>query len=552
MTSRQYDLVRSQGDRGLARAGRLALRGLAVVWSLVPSRFSIVFCAVGLLLGTLIGAMVAILPTELLSIPGVVIALVVALIPLTLPEMRRVPLRAARLLFFAFVAVELTLPIYLAVTAPGLPFISIIRILYAGMALTFIFCVAGSTEVRQRIKAAMAAEKPICYALLALFITFALCLPTSLTPVDSTKALVNDALNWWLPFFAAIFVLDSEERQETFFRLFIYCAMFAVALSCVEYIKQERLFLRLVPDSVLERDPIFSAAMAKQVFRDGRYRASAHFNVPLSFSEYCSLIFPIALYFTVYGRSFRDRLLGACGIVTTLVGVLASNSRGGVVGIIAASSIFLVVYSFNAIFRKKGSLVGPVLVVLVPMALSVVPAMMAAFPRVHKMVLGGVEAQNSTDDRSLEWQMAWPRIESRPITGYGLGNSGQIVGYVKSGGGFTVDSYPLTLITETGVLGLAAFYALIAIVLWRCTMAYMRNPNPHSAKAYALVAAFVAFTIERLALSQTENFANVFMLLGLFVALQQQLRTAAPAKLAIEPERSLEPTDPSRPVGTVL
>jgi len=93
---------------------------------------------------------------------------------------------------------------------------------------------------------------------------------------------------------------------------------------------------------------------------------------------------------------------------------------------------------------------------------------------------------------------------------------------------------------------------LIAIVLWRCTMAYLRNPNPLSAKAYALVAAFVAFTIQRLALSQAENFTNIFMLLGLFVALQQQLRAAAPAKLAIEPERSLEPTDPSRPVGTVL
>jgi O-antigen ligase len=543
MAVRHSDLVPTIDDRGARRAARLALRGLAAVWAVTPTRFTVVLCSVGLLLGASVGAMVAVLPLQFLVFPAAVIGLVVALIPLTFPEMRRVPIRATRILFFAFVAAEMTLPVYVAITAPGLPFISIVRVFLAPMAIAFLVCVACSADVRKRMAAAISSEKPICYAVFALFVAFALSLPLSRAPLDSIRILGNLITGWWLPFFAAIFVLDTDRRQEAFFRLFIFCAIFAVALSCVEFFKAERLFLRLVPASVLERDPTFVNALAMSVTRDGRYRASAHFNVPLSYGEYCSLVLPVAMYFVMYGRRMGDRVLGAVGIIAALVGVFVANSRGGTVGVIAGGSIFAILYSANAVLRKKGSLVGSVLVVLLPIGLSVVPAMMLAFPRVNKLVLGGAEAQNSTDDRFLQWTMAWPKILKQPVTGYGLGNGADVIGYMKSSGGYSVDSYPLTLLVDAGILGLIAFCAVVLIMLWRAPMVYLRHPDPASAKAIALASAFVAFALQRLTLSQTENMTTVFLMLGFFVALQHQLRASAVAPLAVDRRRPLDGLD---------
>jgi O-antigen ligase len=96
------------------------------------------------------------------------------------------------------------------------------------------------------------------------------------------------------------------------------------------------------------------------------------------------------------------------------------------------------------------------------------------------------------------------------------------VGYVSSGAsGESVDSYPLTLIVETGLLGLIAFSAILGIVMWRGVNLYLRNSNPASTKAIAVVSTFVAFLVQRMALSQTENFINIFMLLGFFIALEK-------------------------------
>jgi O-antigen ligase len=134
------------------------------------------------------------------------------------------------------------------------------------------------------------------------------------------------------------------------------------------------------------------------------------------------------------------------------------------------------------------------------------------------MITGGAEAQESTDDRFIQWSMAWPKILQRPITGWGLGNSGTVVGFKSSGAsGLSVDSYPLTLITDAGILGLIAFYSILGVILWRGVNLYLRNSNRASTKAIIIVSTFVAFLVQRTALSQTENFINIFIFIG-FVA----------------------------------
>lgn len=542
MLNRDYELVPTIGDHGLRRALRLALQALVVIWSFVPTRFSVLFCAAGIFLGALAGAMGVILPLQWIFAPISLIVIVAVLIFFTFPEMRSVPIRAIAPTFFVFVIAEMTLPIYVAITAPGLPFISIIRMAMIVAAFPFLISVAGSAEVRQRMKAALSVDKPLTYAIYALFIAFALSIPTSLTPFESTKFLINFCIDTLFPFFACVFVMDSERRQDKFLRIMVLCAIFAVMLGCIEYYIQRRFLFHLMSQSVIEKDPRFAAALSANLFGNGRFRASAHFLVPLSFGEYCSLILPVALYFLAYPRNARDRILGLCGALAMLVGVYVADARGGVVGVLMGSAAFMLLYTIKAVGRRKSSLVGPWLISLLPIIFSIVPAMMLASHTFSTFITHGEEGASSTDDRYIQWGMAWPKILSSPLTGWGLGNSGKVVGFVSSGAaGVSVDSYPLTLIVDSGVLGLFAFYAVLGILLWRGVSIYLRNSNPASAKAIALVSTFVAFLVQRTVLSQTENFTNIFMLIGLFVALEQILRSQKNSTMSIAPKLGNDP-----------
>jgi len=524
--NRDYELVPTIDDHGFRRVLRLGLKILAGIWSVVPTRFSVMFCIAGILLGAIVGGMAVIFPIQYIFAPASIIGIVLVLTFLTFPEMRSVPVRAIAPTFFAFVIVEMTLPIYFAITAPGLPFISVVRLAMIVVACPFLMSVAGSAEVRQRMKAALSADKPLTYAICALFVAFALSIPTSLTPIDSTKHFVNFLIDWLFPFFASVFVMDSDRRQEKFLRVLILCATFAAILACIEYATQQRWLVHLMPQSIIDRDPDFANVLSGSPFRNGRFRASAHFLVPLSFSEYCSLILPLTLYFLAYSKNAWDRILGLCGALAMLVGIFVANSRGGIIGVLMGSSAFVLLYTIKAVIQRRSSLIGVWLVSLLPIIFSIVPVMMLLSHRFTMQITGSGAGQLSTEARFIQWAMAWPKILSRPLTGWGLGNSGTVVGYKSSGaGGFSVDSYPLTLIVDSGVLGLIAFYAILGIVLWRGVNLYLRDSNPASAKAIALVSAFVAFLVQRTALSQTENFTNIFLLLGLFVALEKICRS---------------------------
>lgn len=542
MLNRDYELVPTIGDHGLRRALRLALQALAVIWSFVPTRFSVLFCAAGILLGALVGAMGVILPLQWIFAPISLIVIVVVLIFFTFPEMRSVPIRAIAPTFFTFVIVEMTLPIYIAITAPGLPFISVIRLAMIVAACPFLISVAGSAEVRQRIKTALSADKPLTYAIYALFIAFALSIPTSLTPFESTKVFVNFCIDFLFPFFACVFVMDSERRQDKFLRIAILCAIFATILACIEYRIQHRFLVDLMPQSVIEKDPKFAVVLHESLFRNGRMRAASYFMSPLSFGEYCSLIFPVTLYFLAYSRNAWDRILGLCGALAMLVGVYVANAKGGVVGVLVGLAAFVLLYTIKAVVRRKRSLVGPWFVSMLPVIFSIVPAMMLVSHTFSTLIIGS-GGENSAQDRFDQWALGWPKILSRPLTGWGLANSGTVVDYKTGGIGLSVDSYPLSLLVDAGMLGLIAFYAIFGIVLWRGAWIYLRDSSPSSAKAIALVSAFLAFLVQRTMLSQTENFTNIFMFLGLFIALEkicsQRVKSTQTANNSVIPVRDV-------------
>jgi hypothetical protein len=169
---------------------------------------------------------------------------------------------------------------------------------------------------------------------------------------------------------------------------------------------------------------------------------------------------------------FRDREAG--GSESCLAPAIA-----GLTGVIAFSAIILLITSSHA---------------------------------VHDMVLGGAAQAGSTDARYGQWIAALPLIKSNPITGHGFGMGGYVI---QS----SIDSYVISLFVETGIPGFIFFVGLLMIPVWYGVRNYLSDTSEVGAAAGAMACSFVAFTANRLVLSQKENHMLMFSLLAIFVIL---------------------------------
>jgi O-antigen ligase len=153
--------------------------------------------------------------------------------------------------------------------------------------------------------------------------------------------------------------------------------------------------------------------------------------------------------------------------------------------------------------------------------------------QVHDMVLGGAAQSSSTDARYLQWAAGTPFIKSNPITGHGFGLGGLIIGLGQ------IDSYILSLVVETGVLGLVFFLGLLVLPVWYGLWNYLSDTSESSALAGVLACSFIGFIMNRLVLSQKENHMLIFSLLAIVIVLNYELvRKRAPQPLGDKPLRN--------------
>ena len=151
-------------------------------------------------------------------------------------------------------------------------------------------------------------------------------------------------------------------------------------------------------------------------------------------------------------------------------------------------------------------------------------------------MLGGGEQAGSTQARWDQFNAALPLIKQNPITGHGFVTGGSDIGS-------SIDSYVISLLVETGVPGLVFFAGIVLLPIWYGARAYLTDTSESAALKGVLACSFLAFLMNRLALSERENNALVFFLLGIVVVLNheyQQKRIREPQTNRPQP-RSFSP-----------
>lgn len=213
----------------------------------------------------------------------------------------------------------------------------------------------------------------------------------------------------------------------------------------------------------------------------GQIRVVGTFAQPNPFAAYLNLTLPLALALTLFSRDRRERWVAGAASVVLLGAQYLAHSRGASLGL-AAAIVVLVVLGLRR--ERLAVWIVAVLAPLVAIAwlIGVIPARVinAVTNQFHvagTTVCGRVDATDfSTVERIAHWVAGLRMFAAHPILGVGAGN------YTSAYPRFACADWPeplghahnyyINTAAELGVIGLVAFLALVACVLylgWRAS-----------------------------------------------------------------------------------
>jgi O-antigen ligase len=469
-------------------------------------------------LGAVLGFAAVILPPmgafAIVAVAGLVLLWVMPDLPLASP-------RLIRKAFFFMLIADLVIPFYYTVQFSGLPWISARRLATFTLIAPFLVAVAASSEVRRHIAERVRASLLIFICAAGFLAVAGVSVLTSISPTESTSALVDAVLSWYVPFFAMIYIARDKNDVIFLLKIICVCALFNTGAGVVEFFVKHNFFLQIFPTSMLDTliasNPTLADLLpSPQHFRNGLYRANSTFVTPLSFGEFEIIVIPIGLFFLLHREKLFERTLGGAVAFGGIVGIFSSGSRGGFVGVIASVAVFVAFYSIRKAVSTRGSLVPAIAALLGIIGFGCCIGALMLSHSLHDMVLGGAAQASSTNARYVQWAAGTPYIKSNPITGHGFGLGGLIIGLGQ------IDSYILSLTVETGILGLVFFVGLLMLPVWYGLRNYLSDMSEAGALAGALACSFVGFITNRLVLSQKENHMLIFSLLAVVIVLNHE------------------------------
>jgi O-antigen ligase len=466
-------------------------------------------------LGALIGLSAVVLPPmgafAIVAVAGLVLLWVMPDMPLVSPGF-------IRKAFFAMLIADLIVPYYYTVQFAGLPWISIRRLATFALIAPFVVAVAASSDIRRRIMERARPTLPIFICAVGFLTMASLSILTSMDPSDSFSSLIDLILACYVPFLAMIYIIRDDNDIIFILKLLCICALFLSGAGLVEYVLQRNFFVQIFPASMLDALISANPALASllpglQHYRNGGYRSESVFVTPLSFAEFEIIVIPIGLFFAVHRKALFEKALGWAVVLGGFIGIFTSGSRGGWLGLLVSLPVFVAIWSISRARNTKGSLAPAIGGLMGLIGFLCVLGLIFGSHSTHDMVLGGAEQDNSTQARFDQWSAGIPHIISNPITGHGYAMGGGVFGDA------TIDSYALSLVIETGIPGLLFFTGMCLLPIWYGLRNYVSEMSESAAMGGALACSFLAFTADRLVLSQKENHTLFYSLLAIVIVL---------------------------------
>lgn len=460
-----------------------------------------------------------------------------------LPENNVVPTKAMELCFSALMIGLILWPNYLALALPGLPWITMIRLTSFPMAFFLLISLSASSHFRHQILESARAT-PLIFRLMIIFsIDVLVTMPFSHNPAETINKVIIQQINWAGVFLVSLYIFKKPGRVERYLFLLLAITVPIILLAFLESEEQHVLWNGHVPSFLRVEDPSAQRALAGAVRgATGQYRTKVTFSTALGLSEFAALMTPFALHWAVGRFNIVLRIIALVMIPTLYFVVRMTDSRLGVAGYLVSLLVYLLFWSLMRWRRRIGDLLSAAIVYAYPTMFLAVVASTMFVHKIHVIVFGGGAQQASNEARGNQFKMALPALLRNPI-GYGAGQSGDKMGY-GAGDFIAIDSYYIVVALDYGILGLALYVAIFAMVIGASVMVMLRatpSKDREIGLLMPLATCLCAFLVIRGVFGQPDIHPMIFMLMGMIIALvaraQAELPIAAPAKPQRPPRR---------------
>lgn len=246
----------------------------------------------------------------------------------------------------------------------------------------------------------------------------------------------------------------------------------------------------------------------------GVVRPAGPFENPNIYANYLVVNGFLAAYLLGTLRRERPYLVAVASLAIPILAaaLLLTGSRGGLLG--AATGIAALALLHPNVGPRL--VARPLFVAAAVLSTIAVVAVLSYDDRVRERLTSSLEPESDNVGGRLErWELGVDAVLEHPLTGVGFGQSQN---YVRSHG--VNNSYPrlhnthLTVLTETGVIGLAAFYALFGAVVYQ-TARLARRIEP----AYAFFGAAIFATLGQGLVTGVLTFRSLWIVTGAVAAL---------------------------------
>lgn len=238
------------------------------------------------------------------------------------------------------------------------------------------------------------------------------------------------------------------------------------------------------------------------------------------------LLFPLSfsVSYVIHRCGTVNRLIGLVGVAAILCGIIFTQSRGGLIGVVTVLGL-----SAYRLTRSKW---------LLPLFAVGAAYLLYGAMDISERVSGGAATEGldeSASDRLEAWKGAMWMAIYRPFTGVGLGNFANALELYTDtylGRALAPHSTWFGVLGDTGLPGLIAFVAMVFATLRASIRSYRRlllvkNSGEAQAPAFALLTGLAAFCAAGSFLTQGFSW-SIYLLVGLTSALAAYIDRAFP------------------------
>ena len=457
---------------------------------------------------------------------GVLLALVIWV----LPDGDNAPEGLLKRGLFAYIFALLCWPDYIAFALPGLPWITIIRIIGVPLALLLLTCVSVSPAFRSHAKSVLASGDLIWKGVAGFAIMGLISIGLSHDPGTSVSKFAVAQINWTAMFFIACIVFVEPGTIRRLARSLWLIAVIVCVIGVYENHLQRLPWAGHIPWFLVIQDESVQRTLAGTA-RAGTsvYRVQSKFGGSLGLAEYLAIATPFVFHFIATGRTHLTRIAAATTVPLIFYIVNATDSRLAAIGLFISLALYLLYWAVMRWKVDRDSLMGPAITIGYPAIFAVLFSTTLFIGRIRAQVWGDGSQQASTDARKTMYREGIPMVIRNPI-GHGFGQGAETLGYHNPGGILTIDTYYLAVALEFGIIGFLLFYGMMIVAMWKSAWTSLDGLDSESEWLGPMAIALLNFIISKSVFSNMENHPLVFILLGAVVSLlyrESKLRTAA-------------------------